>query len=68
MARFRRKREERAAALMFERKVAVHFDEAGLSASYPDGSVQAILWPEVDCVAIETNDSGPWGCRCVVAS
>jgi hypothetical protein len=57
--RFRRKREERKAARMFERQVVVRFDEAGISATYPDGSKQEILWSEVDCIAIETNDSGP---------
>lgn len=61
VAWFRRKREERAAAVMFERQVVVRFDEVGLSAAYPDGSGQKISWSEVDCVAIEMNDSGPWG-------
>lgn len=61
VAWFRRKREERANALMFERKVVVRFNDGGISATYPDGSVEAVAWPEVDCVAIETNDSGPWG-------
>jgi hypothetical protein len=61
LAWFRRKREERVAALMFERHVVLRLDESGISASYPDGAVQAISWPEVDCVAIETNDTGPWG-------
>lgn len=60
IAWFRRKREERTAALMFERQVEVRFDEAGISAAYPDGAVQIISWSEIDRVAIETNDSGPW--------
>jgi hypothetical protein len=61
VAWLRRKRDERAAAVMFERKVVVRFDEGGIVAAYRDGSIQKISWPEVDCVAIETNDSGPWG-------
>ncbi|HEX4973923.1 MAG TPA: hypothetical protein VJ323_14385 [Bryobacteraceae bacterium] len=58
---FRRKREERRSALMFERQVVVKFDDAGIAAAYPGGEVQSISWSEVQCVAIETNDSGPWG-------
>jgi hypothetical protein len=58
---FRRKREQRAAAVMLERQVVVHFDDTGILAAYPNGSLQIISWPEVECVAIETNDSGPWG-------
>lgn len=61
IAWYRRKREERQAALMFERQVVVRFDDEGIAAAYPGGEVQAISWPEVQCVAIETNDSGPWG-------
>jgi len=61
VAWFRRKREERAASVMFERQVLVHVDDEGVSATYPDGRVEAIAWPAVECIAIETNDSGPWG-------
>ena len=46
---------------MFERQVLVHVDDEGVSATYPDGRVEAIAWPAVECIAIETNDSGPWG-------
>jgi hypothetical protein len=58
---FRRKREERMAAVMFERQVIVRFNEEGISAAYPDGTSQAIAWSAVERPAIETNDSGPWG-------
>ncbi|MDR0673981.1 MAG: hypothetical protein LBF93_10105 [Zoogloeaceae bacterium] len=60
VAWFRRKREARAAAVMFERKVIVDFNEEGISAAYPDGVTQAIAWSAVECLAIVTNDSGPW--------
>jgi hypothetical protein len=59
VAWFRRKREERIAAVMFERQVIVCFDEEGISAAYPDGTIQAITWSAVERLAIETNDSGP---------
>lgn len=55
------KRKERAEALMFEREVIVRFDNAGISVAYPSGTVQSIFWHEINCVATETNDSGPWG-------
>jgi hypothetical protein len=58
---WRRKREERANAAMFERAVLVKIDDTGISASYPNGDFQSIAWPEVERVTIETNDSGPWG-------
>lgn len=61
IAWFRRKRDERRSALMFERQVVVKMDDAGIAAAYPGGEVQAISWSDVQCVAIETNDSGPWG-------
>lgn len=46
---------------MFEHQVVVSFDGAGVSASFPTGETQSIAWRAVSCVAIETNDSGPWG-------
>lgn len=54
-------REKRHNDLMFEREVIVRFDEHSVSASYPNGETQRIRWEEVGRVAIETNDSGPWG-------
>lgn len=56
-----RKREKKREALNFERKIVVTLSEGGISASYPEGEVLAISWDEVERVAIETNDSGPWG-------
>lgn len=58
---FIRKRTARAEAVMFERHVIVRFDDNGISAAYPDGSVESVLWSDVDRIAIHTNDSGPWG-------
>lgn len=55
------KRKERAEAVMFEREVAVRFDDERICSTFPDGTVQSIAWHEINCVAIETNDSGPWG-------
>jgi hypothetical protein len=56
-----RRRQERREALRFESKVVVSFDESGISAAFPEGPTEAIAWSEVQRVAIETNDSGPWG-------
>ena len=58
---FARKKKERAEALMFERAIVVKFDQDNISAAYPDGKIQAIAWKDVQCIAIETNDTGPWG-------
>ena len=51
----------RREALLFERQVVVTADESGVTAAFPSGERQAIAWPAVNCIAIETNDSGPWG-------
>jgi len=56
-----KKRQQRRDALMFERQVIVEHDEEGVRVSYPDGTQQALKWVDVRVVAIETNDSGPWG-------
>jgi len=58
---WRRKREDREAALMFERAIVVSLDDEGIAAAHPGGEVQRIAWSEVEQVTIETNDSGPWG-------
>ena len=58
---FRRKREERLTALAFERAVVVRFDDAGISSSYPDGTLQTMPWSKIRRIAIQTNDTGPWG-------
>ncbi|TXH72025.1 MAG: hypothetical protein E6Q88_07150 [Lysobacteraceae bacterium] len=58
---WRRRREARLEALMFERKVIVSFDAARVSVNYPGEALRSIAWSEVERVAIETNDSGPWG-------
>jgi hypothetical protein len=55
------KRQERRDALMFERQLVVSFNDSFVSAAFPSGETQSIAWQDVDCVAIETNDSGPWG-------
>jgi hypothetical protein len=58
---FRTTLRQRTDAALFERKVMVQTDEHGISATYPDGTIQSIRWDAVRRVAIETNDSGPWG-------
>jgi hypothetical protein len=58
---FRSKMDERRDALTFQQQVIVRWDDAGISARYPKGEVEAIRWADVDRIAIETNDSGPWG-------
>jgi hypothetical protein len=55
------KRIDRDQAVMFEREVVLRFDDDYISSTYPDGTVQSIAWHEINRVAIETNDSGPWG-------
>lgn len=61
IAWWRLKRQERRDALLFERKVIVRVDDNGISATFPTGKSEQIAWSEVKRVAIETNDSGPWG-------
>jgi hypothetical protein len=56
-----RRRQERREALQLESKAVVSFDASGISAVFPGGRTEAIAWSEVERVAIETNDSGPWG-------
>ena len=56
-----RRRQARREAVIAEGKVIVSFDESGIAATFPKGEVEAIAWSEVQRVAIETNDSGPWG-------
>ena len=51
----------RVEAVQFERKVIISTDDSRISVVYPDGRIESIAWAEVNCVAIETNDSGPWG-------
>ena len=52
---------------MWERKIVVSFDDHGISAMYPasrklpGGKTYTIAWHDVQCVAVETNSSGPWG-------
>ena len=58
---WRRKRQERLEAALFERQVVVATTDAGISAQDPDGRLEAVPWSEVERIAIETNDSGPWG-------
>jgi hypothetical protein len=53
---FQRRREQQGAAA-----VVVRFDEQRITATYRSGDTESIDWTEVQCIAIETNDSGPWG-------
>lgn len=58
---FRANREARRNAALGERAVVVSTDNTGISARYPNGEVSAIRWDDVRLIAIDTNDSGPWG-------
>ena len=44
-----------------ERSVIVRTDLEGISAKYPNGEISSIRWDAVNIIAIDTNDSGPWG-------
>ena len=44
-----------------ERQWVVRFDAQGVAVDHPGGEQQSITWDEVRTIAIETNDSGPWG-------
>ncbi len=46
---------------MPEAAVVVSVDPDSIRTEFPDGVALSISWDDVDCVAIETNDSGPWG-------
>jgi hypothetical protein len=61
VAWLKQKRQQRRDALMFERHVIVEHDEIGVRVAHPDGDPQAMNWSDLRVVAIETNDSGPWG-------
>lgn len=44
-----------------EREFVVTTDGAGIQNAIPGGTVVSMEWREVETIAIETNDSGPWG-------
>ena len=46
---------------MIERRWVVRFDSRGATVDHPGGEHPSIAWDEVRTIAIETNDSGPWG-------
>jgi hypothetical protein len=58
---FARQREARRVAALAERAVVVTTNDAGISATYPSGEVSSIDWSAIRLIAVETNDSGPWG-------
>lgn len=58
---FKEQSRKRRESLLFERAVIVTFDESGVTVTWPKGDVISASWDLIDCVAIETNDSGPWG-------
>jgi hypothetical protein len=45
----------------FEREVVVNTSDTGITAAYPTGTAQTIGWASISRIAVETNDSGPWG-------
>ena len=55
------KQQQRQDALKFESQVNVSFNDSQVSVAFPSGETQSIAWQRVDCVAVEINDSGPWG-------
>ena len=46
---------------MFERQVIVADENGTISATYPDGTIKAVDWTDLEQIEIQTNDSGPWG-------
>jgi hypothetical protein len=54
-------RAKHSSRVPFERDVVVSTSDSGVTAAYPNGTVQTIEWGSVSCIAVETNDSGPWG-------
>lgn len=62
LGRFRwRKPEESADAAMSERDFLVTFDDEQVTVAVPGDEARSIEWDSLLRVAIETNDSGPWG-------
>ena len=59
--RWKRWQQARRDSVMFERAWVVSFDDSTVRLTCPNGDTQSIQWDEVIRVAIETNDSGPWG-------
>lgn len=45
----------------FEAAWTVWRNDEGVSVDWPKGERQVIAWDAVQTIAIETNDSGPWG-------
>jgi len=58
---FKEQQRKRRESLLFERDIIAKFDEIGVTVTWPKGDVHSINWEMVECIAIETNDSGPWG-------
>jgi hypothetical protein len=54
-------RAKHSSRVPFERDVVVSTSDSGVTATYPTGNVQIIGWAAVSRIAVETNDSGPWG-------
>jgi len=51
-----------AERLIHERQVVVTTTDKGIAALFPSsGKIQSIEWSAIDSIAVETNDSGPWG-------
>lgn len=50
-----------SAGARFEAAWTLQCDDFGVSVHWPKGEQQTMAWDAVDTIAIETNDSGPWG-------
>lgn len=53
-------RQARIERLMAERRIDVITDEQGIRVRDARGRECAIAWTDVESIAIETNDRGPW--------
>jgi len=56
-----RRKQERLESVQFEKRIIVRWNDQSISATYESGEIQSIDWADIRCIAIETNDTGPWG-------
>jgi hypothetical protein len=61
VARWKAWQQKRLDSVRFERAWVLSIDDAGVVMTPPQGERQSIKWNAINRVAIETNDSGPWG-------
>jgi hypothetical protein len=61
-------KEARRERLMVERRIDVTTDDVGIRVEDGRGNLQSMAWSEVESIAIETNDRGPWETRRLVGA